>query len=220
MSKIKAVLFDFDGTIMDTNTIILKSWQHTFNTVLGRDPDFEVIKQTFGEPLDETMAKLFPDRDTHEMVETYRNYQRHIYKDDITMFPGTKETIEELKRRGYKVAIVTSRLWSSTTQGLYKFDIADMFDAVVSAEDTTIHKPDPTPILLCLDKLGIGADEALMVGDSKFDILCARNACVKSVLVSWTISVTDEQRAILAPDYYIQDAAEVLEIVEGEGLAG
>jgi pyrophosphatase PpaX len=203
---------------MDTNTIILKSWQHTFNTVLGRDPDFEVIKQTFGEPLDETMAKLFPDRDTHEMVETYRNYQRHIYKDDITMFPGTKEVIEELKRRGFRVAIVTSRLWSSTTQGLYKFDIAHMFDAVVSAEDTTIHKPDPTPILLCLDKLGIGADEALMVGDSKFDILCARNAGVPSVLVSWTISVTDEQRAALAPDYYIEDPAEILGIVEAQGV--
>ncbi len=218
MSKIKAVLFDFDGTIMDTNTIILKSWQHTFNMVLGRDPDFEVIKQTFGEPLDETMAKLFPDRDTHEMVETYRNYQRHIYKDDITMFPGTKEVIEELKRRGFRVAIVTSRLWSSTTQGLYKFDIAHMFDAVVSAEDTTIHKPDPTPILLCLDKLGIGPDEALMVGDSKFDILCARNAGVPSVLVSWTISVTDEQRAALAPDYYIEDPAEILGIVEAQGV--
>ena len=214
MSKIKAVLFDFDGTIMDTNTIILKSWQHTFNTVLGRDPDFELIKQTFGEPLDETMKKLFPDRDTHEMVETYRNYQRHIYREDITMFPGTKEVIEELKRRGYQVAIVTSRLWSSTTQGLYKFDIAHMFDAVVSAEDTTIHKPDPTPILLCLDKLGIEPDEALMVGDSKFDILCARNAGVESCLVSWTITVDDELRRELAPEYYITEASQLLDIVE------
>ena len=214
MSKFKAVLFDFDGTIMDTNTIILKSWQHTFNTVLGRDPVHEEIVATFGEPLEVTMGKLFPDRDTHEMVETYRNYQRHIYKDDITMFPGMKEVILELKARGYKVAIVTSRLWYSTRTGLYKFDIADLFDAVVSAEDTTIHKPDPTPCLLCLEKLGIAADEAIMVGDSKFDILCARNAGVKSVLVSWSITVNDEQRKVLAPDYYITDAAQILDIVE------
>ena len=214
MSKIKAVLFDFDGTIMDTNTIILKSWKHTFNTVLGRDPVHEEIVATFGEPLEVTMGKLFPDRDTHEMVETYRNYQRHIYKDDITMFPGMKETILELQKRGYKVAIVTSRLWYSTRTGLYKFDIADCFDAVVSAEDTTIHKPDPTPCLLCLDKLGVTADEALMVGDSKYDILCARNAGVKSVLVSWSISVGDELRKELAPEYYITEAEQLLDIVE------
>ena len=214
MSKIKAVLFDFDGTIMDTNTIILQSWKHTFNTVLGRDPVHEEIVATFGEPLDVTMGKLFPDRDTHEMVETYRNYQRHIYRDAITMFPGMKEAILELRERGYKVAIVTSRLWSSTKQGLYKFDISEMFDAVVSAEDTSIHKPDPTPCLLCLEKLGIGPEEALMVGDSKFDILCAHNAGVKAVLVSWTISVSDEGRRQLAPEYDSQDAMELLDIVE------
>ncbi len=212
MSKIKAVLFDFDGTIMDTNTIILESWEHTFNTVLGRDPVHEEIVATFGEPLDITMAKMFPDRDTNEMVEIYRSYQRHIYKDAITMFPGTREVIHALKEKGYKVAIVTSRFWKSTRTGLYKFDISDMFDAVVSAEDTNIHKPDPTPILLCLEKLGISADEAIMVGDSKFDILCARNAGVRSVLVSWTISVNEEQRRELAPDYYITDAAQLLEI--------
>ena len=213
MGKIKAVLFDFDGTIMDTNTIILESWKHTFNTVLGRDPVHEEIVATFGEPLDVTMKKMFPDRDTHEMVETYRNYQRHIYKDAITMFPGTKEAILELKRRGCKVAIVTSRLWSSTTQGLYKFDIAELFDAVVSAEDTTAHKPDPTPCLLCLEKLGMKPEDALMVGDSKFDILCARNAGVESCLVSWTISVDDALRKELAPEYYITDAMQLLEIV-------
>ena len=214
MSRFKAVLFDFDGTIMDTNTIILKSWKHTFNTVLGRDPVHEEIVATFGEPLEVTMRKLFPDRDTHEMVETYRNYQRHIYRDDITMFPGMKETILELQKRGYKVAIVTSRLWYSTRTGLYKFDIADCFDAVVSAEDTTIHKPDPTPCLLCLEKLGVSPEEALMVGDSKFDILCARNAGVASCLVSWSISVGDELREELAPEYYITEASQLLDIVE------
>ena len=214
MSKYKAVLFDFDGTIMDTNTIILKSWKHTFNTVLGRDPVHEEIVATFGEPLEVTMAKLFPDRDTHEMVETYRNYQRHIYRDDITMFPGMKDVILELQKRGYLIAIVTSRLWYSTRTGLYKFDIADCFDAVVSAEDTTIHKPDPTPCLLCLEKLGVKPEEALMVGDSKYDILCAHNAGVDAVLVSWTISVGEELRKQLAPEYYVTDAAQLLDIVE------
>ena len=214
MSRIKAVLFDFDGTLMDTNTIILESWKHTFNTVLGRDPVHEEIVASFGEPLDVTMARLFPDRDTDEMVTTYRHYQRHIYQDEITMFPGTKEAILALKARGILVGIVTSRLWSSTKQGLYKFDISDMVDAVVSAEDTTIHKPDPAPCLLCLEKLGVGADEAIMVGDSKFDILCARNAGVLSCLVAWSISVNEAQRRELSPDFFITEASQILDIVE------
>ena len=129
-------------------------------------------------------------------------------------FHSVNTYIEKLIARGYKVAIVTSRLWYSTRTGLYKFDIADLFDAVVSAEDTTIHKPDPTPCLLCLEKLGIAPDEALMVGDSKFDILCARNAGVDSCLVSWSISVGDELREQLAPEYYITDAMQLLDIVE------
>lgn len=214
MSRIKAVLFDFDGTIMDTNAIILSSWKHTFNTVLGVDPDKDAIVASFGEPLEETMRKFFPGRDTERMVETYRNYQRSIYKEEIRMFPGCAETMQELKRRGFKLGVVTSRLWSSTRQGLYKFGMEHLLDAVVSAEDTDIHKPDPEPCLLCLRRLQTSADEAIMVGDSAFDILCARNAGVKSALVSWSISVSEKQRRELAPDHYIQKASDILDIAE------
>ena len=212
--KIKAVLFDFDGTIMDTNDIIIKSWQHTFRTVEGQERPIESITSSFGEPLSITMKNLFPGRDTEEMVNTYRSYQRHIYTDKIHMFPGITELIQELKARSYQLGIVTSRLWESTRQGLYKFDIAGMFDAVVSAEDTTVHKPDPTPCFICIEKLGIDADEAIFVGDSKFDVLCAKNAGVKSVLVGWSICVSEEEKeGIYKPDYYIEKPEELLGIL-------
>jgi pyrophosphatase PpaX len=130
------------------------------------------------------------------------------------MFSGIPEVVKELKANNYLVAIVTSRLWESTTQGLYKFDIAHMFDAVVSAEDTTVHKPDPAPCLICLDKLGINAEDAIFVGDSKFDVLCAKNAGVQSVLVGWSICVTEEQKSgIYKPDYFIENPEELLELV-------
>ncbi len=210
----KAVLFDFDGTIMNTNDIIIQSWQHTFRAAEGAERPLEDITHSFGEPLSLTMAKMFPDRDTDEMVNTYRDYQRKVYTESIQMFPGIAELITELKARGYLMGIVTSRLWESTTQGLYKFDIAHLFDAVVSAEDTTVHKPNPEPCLICLDKLGLEPQEAIFVGDSKFDVLCARNAGVKSVLVGWSICVTDEQKdGIYRPDYYIEKPEELLEIL-------
>ncbi|MDD3290301.1 MAG: HAD-IA family hydrolase [Eubacteriales bacterium] len=212
--KYKAVLFDFDGTIMDTNDIIIQSWQHTFRAVEGAERPLSAITPSFGEPLSLTMSKLFPDRDTEEMVNTYREYQRKVYKEKIHMFPGVAELISELKTRGYLMGIVTSRLWESTTQGLYKFDIAHLFDAVVSAEDTTVHKPDPTPCLICLEKLGMKPHEALFVGDSKFDVLCARNAGVQSVLVGWSICVTEEQKeGIYKPDHFIEKPGELLEIL-------
>ncbi|HPF19430.1 MAG: HAD-IA family hydrolase [Eubacteriales bacterium] len=212
--KYKAVLFDFDGTIMNTNDIIIQSWQHTFRTVEGAERPISAITPTFGEPLNLTMAKLFPGRDTEEMVNTYREYQRKVYKEKIHMFPGIPELIAELKHKGYLMGIVTSRLWESTTQGLYKFDIAHLFDAVVSAEDTTVHKPDPTPCRICLEKLGLNPHEALFVGDSKFDVLCARNAGVQSVLVGWSICVTEEQKeGLYKPDHFIERPEELLEIL-------
>ncbi len=212
--RYKAVLFDFDGTIMNTNDIIIQSWQHTFRAIEGAERPLSDITPSFGEPLDLTMAKLFPDRDTGEMVNTYRDYQRKVYQDKIHMFPGIPELIGELKARGYLMGIVTSRLWESTTQGLYKFDIAHLFDAVVSAEDTTIHKPNPEPCLICLQKLGLEPHEAIFVGDSKFDVLCARNAGVRSVLVGWSICVTPEQKeGIYKPDYFIETPEELLAIL-------
>ena len=212
--KYRAVLFDFDGTIMDTNDIIIQSWQHTFRTIEGMERSLEEITASFGEPLSVTMRHFFPERDTEEMVRTYRDYQRSVYAEQINMFPGIAEVIETLKLNNYLVAIVTSRLWNSTKQGLYKFDIAHMFDAVVSAEDTTVHKPDPTPCNICLQKLGVNPEEAIFVGDSKFDVLCAKNAGVHSVLVGWSVCVTNEQKdGIYKPDYFIEKPEDLLSLV-------
>lgn len=212
--KYKAILFDFDGTIMDTNDIIIQSWQHTFQTIEGKNRPLEEITSSFGEPLSITMQTFFPNHDTEEMVGTYRDYQRKVYAEKVHMFPGISDLITTLKANDYLVAIVTSRLWESTTQGLYKFDIAHLFDAVVSAEDTHVHKPDPTPCLICLEKLGVKPEEAIFVGDSKFDVLCAKNAGVKSVLVGWSICVSDEQKeGLYKPDYFIEKPEDLLAIV-------
>ena len=128
--------------------------------------------------------------------------------------PGALEFIKELKAHDIKLAIVTSRLKSSTETGLYKFDIANQFDAFVSCEDTDKHKPDPTPCLIALDKLGVKAEEAVMIGDSKYDIQCAHNAGIKAVLVNWTICLPEEQRVGLnVADWVVDKAEEILDIL-------
>ena len=185
-NKFTTVVFDFDGTIADTNQLIIGSWQAVFRARRGVEGEISDILATFGEPLYYTMEKLFPEFDVEESVDIYRSYQKEIFVDQIEIFPGMKELVLELKERGYKVGIATSRLRASTLLGLNKFGLEDKIDALVTVEDTAKHKPDPEPALICLEKLGSTADESIMVGDSAYDMGCGKNAGMTTVLVGWS----------------------------------
>jgi len=215
MEKINTVLFDFDGTLMDTNEVILGSWQHTFKAFEGRERPAGEILKTFGEPLTTTIVKLLPNVNVEEAVDIYRSFQRDKFGKMIRLFPGMPELLAALQSQGYKLGIVTSRLTGTTMQGLEKYDIKKHFDAVVTFDDTKKHKPDPDPVFCALEKLGSTAEEAIMLGDSKFDVLCARNAGVKSVLVGWSLAASEEDRTgENAPDYIIESADELLAILK------
>lgn len=216
MAKINTVLFDFDGTIMNTNKVILQSWQHTFRTVEGKERPEEEIISTFGEPLHITMEKLLPQIPAEEGIQIYRNYHHDKFDDLIELFPGILELLEKLKTRGYKTAVVTSRLRHTTEIGLEKYDMVKYFDTIVTCEDADKFKPDPEPLNIALERLGSKPEESVMLGDSMFDILCAKNAGVKAVLVSWALAVSDEEKTgENAPDYIIEKAEDLLAILEG-----
>lgn len=214
MDKIDTVLFDFDGTIMDTNNVILMSWQHTFKTLENREEKVETLVKTFGEPLETTMRKFFPHIPTEESIEIYRSYHRDNFGELIDLFPGMKELLAKVKGGGFKTGLVTSRLWHTTRQGMEKYGIEEYFDAVVTAEDTTRHKPDPQPVNIALEKLEAKPQQAIMLGDTMFDILCARNAGVRSVLVAWSMAL-DYRKDFGGdgPDYIIHRADELLDII-------
>ena len=215
MANINTVLFDFDGTIMDTNSIIIESWQHTFRAIEGKERPVEEIIKTLGEPLATTLKNLFPGADTAEHISVYRNFHRANYESNINIFPGVKELLISLKEKGYKTGLVTSRLVWSTMLGLEKYEIKEYFDVVITADDTDKHKPDPAPIYAALEKLGSKAEESIFVGDTRFDIMCAANAGVKSVLVAWTIALPEEERTgENAPDHTIETAGELLQVLE------
>ena len=212
--KITTILFDFDGTLIDTNEIIIQSFQHTFRTVLGEEKPVDDIIRTFGEPLSLTMEKML-DIDPVEAVKIYRSYHNQKFEDLIRIFPGMLELVIELFNRGYKLAIVTSRLRNTTLLGLRKFDMEKYFSYVLTADDTDKHKPDPAAINIVLEKLNSKPDESIMIGDSKFDIMCANNAGVKSILVGWAISLTDEEKeGIYKPTYIVENAEDVLDLLD------
>ncbi len=212
MKKINTVLFDFDGTIMDTNDLILQSWQNTFRVLTGHEAEEKTILATLGEPLELTLERFFPDVPLQKCLDTYRGWHHDNFVQLIKMFPGMLELLEELRSRGYKMGLVTSRLKYTTMLGVEKYDLGKYFDYILTADDTDKHKPDPAPILITLEKLGSLPEESIMIGDTLLDMGCARNAGVTSVLVDWTIAVSEKDKT--QADHIIKKAEDLLEILK------
>ncbi len=180
----KGLLFDLDGTLLDTTDLILKSFQHTIRTHNGHDADLELVKSTFGQPLIEALALMGSDPEA--MIKTYRDYNKQYHDELARVFAGTAEVIRTLYGRGIKLAVVTSKIRAISVRGLRLFDLDKYFPVVIGHEDCQHHKPHPEPVLRALDGLGLAAGDCLMVGDSPVDILSAKAAGVKTAAVRWT----------------------------------
>lgn len=218
MSKYKAILFDYDGTLMDTNDLIVASWQHMARTLIGHELEMQEMLSTFGIPLEECMemmkAKYGLSCSAVEMCDVYRDYQINHVKENRHLFPGTEEMLEGLKRKGYKLSIVTSRFNASTEEGLKLFGIWDYFDAMIGADDTKIHKPHPEPAILGCKKLGVAPADSLMVGDSIFDLQCGHSAGTDACFVAWSFCTTVEKAVAAAnPEIIVSTPQELAAIL-------
>ena len=202
---------------MDTNDVIIGSWQHVYRTLRGEEGDLDYILSTFGEPLEYSMETSFPEVSVEESVRIYRDWHRERFLDMISLFPGVEEVIKEVKAREFKTGISSSRLRITLEQGLDKYDLGKYFDAIVAVEDTENPKPAPDIALKTLELLDSKPEKAIMVGDSRLDILCARNAGMPSVLVGWSATLAGKTKEDFAPgeasDYIIENPEELLSII-------
>jgi pyrophosphatase PpaX len=211
---IDTIIFDFDGTLVNTNDVIISAWQHTYMTYRDCHMPLEHIKKCFGEPLLVTMAREFPEIKSEDAAEVYRAHQRENADELVKIFPNMEQLLKALKEKGLKVGIVTSRTRQSTLDYLRKFGIEEYFDDLVSCDDTEKHKPDPQPLLMGLKKLDAKAQNTLMIGDSVFDMKCANGAGVKTVLVGWRETTDEHALEQCQIDYEILEPMELIEIVE------
>jgi len=209
---IRNILFDLDGTLLDTNELIIQSFQHTYQRHLNKHVDKEEIIKNFGEILTITLDREIGEAG-NEAVKTYRSFQNGNFEKLITIHKGVKEGIIELHKQGYKLGIVTSRLNNSAMRGLEHFGLKDYFESIVGADNTDIHKPDPTPAFMGLKELGGIPEETLLVGDSPYDILCAKNAGITSVVVGWTALPMD-MLLKHEPDYVVDSMEELVALVQ------
>lgn len=223
--KKRYIIFDFDGTLVNTNDIIMASWQATLRRYLGHELPERVIEATYGEILITSIGRLIPGADVDEAVACYRNFQdTHLDDYAVYVFEGVRELLIELRRRGYMIGVGTSRTAGSYHGYMELFDMDGLVDEAVTMDDVTRHKPEPDTAEVALKKL-VAHDgrewsddlraEAIFIGDTKFDVGCAQNAGIDSVLVGWSHYVDEEEMkaAGFEPTYRIEKPGELLELV-------
>ncbi|SKA88382.1 pyrophosphatase PpaX [Clostridium sp. USBA 49] len=213
---IKAVLFDLDGTLIDTNDLIINSFKYTLKKHLGLDASKDEIVMHFGEPLLDTLSR-YDKENAHILLETYRKYNENIHDELTKEVVGAKETLSELKTLGIKTGVVTSKRKILAERGLKLFDLLNYIDVFITPEDTIKHKPDGEPVIKACEGLKISTNEAIMVGDSHYDILCGKNAGAKSCLVKYTALPIDKIM-VYNPDYIVEKIQDILDIIKKENF--
>lgn len=204
MPTLTTVLFDFDGTLVDTTELIHQSMRHATYTVLGREFSRERLLSGVGRPLPDQMKTFDPER-ADELLAVYSSHNEAHHDDLIREFPGVEEALERLQEAGLDLAVVTSKRRGSVDQALNTFPgLGRVVDRFVTMEDTAAHKPSPEPLWKGLEMLGATREEAAYVGDSPYDIAAARSAGLVNVGVSWG-AFTHEQLREAGPDHLVTD---------------
>ena len=211
---LSAVLFDFDGTLVDTTEMIHQSMRHATTEVLGRDDiPRETLLANVGQPLPRQM-ELIDTENADLLLEAYRSHHEQNHDALIREFPGVEESLARLERAGIKVAVVTSKRRLSVEMALKNYPgLRKVVDRFITLEDTAEHKPHPEPLLRGLGLLGsIPQQRAAYVGDSPFDVEAARSAGLTSVAVSWGAFSEDRLREA-EPDHLVPDLESAVDVL-------
>ena len=213
--RYRVILFDLDGTLIDSGPIIVASMRHASVTVLGREPDEELVRAAIGGPgLIAQMRELDPDR-VDELVEVYRAHNEPLHA-TLEAFDGVLGAARSSSavaghQLGHRDGQAASPPCSSRSTAS-RFS-ASATDVLVGAEDTERHKPDPDPVLEALRRIGAEPGEAVYVGDSPFDIRAGKAAGAFSIAVGWGGIHPDERLLAEEPDAFVRDPEEILALV-------
>jgi pyrophosphatase PpaX len=206
------VLFDLDGTLVDSGAIILASFKHAARTVLARDVEEEQIAALVGgSNLHDQMRVLSPAH-VDELVRVYREHNRPLH-DELQAFAGVEDLMETLSGQGRKLGIVTAKGRQTVDLAFAVLSLERYFDAVVTADMTDRHKPDPAPVLKALELLESEPADAAFVGDSPYDISAGKAAGVFTVAVSWGKIHPEERLLEAGADVLVHTPRELLDVL-------
>jgi len=206
------VLFDLDGTLVDSGEIILSSFRHATKTVLAREIPDEVLAAAVGGSNIHEQMRAFDEERTDELVRVYREHNEPLH-DDLVAFEGIERVLERLKTEGRQLGIVTAKRRKTVDLAFAILPLEHFFDTVVTSEQTEHHKPHPEPVLTALERLGAEPGEAAFIGDSPFDMGAGKAAGVFTVAVSWGKIHPVERLRATGADAVVHSPEELLDVL-------
>ncbi|GAY77295.1 pyrophosphatase PpaX [Sporolactobacillus inulinus] len=214
---IKTVLFDLDGTLIDTNHLILTSFQYTLDKYFPGQYKRQDLIPFIGESLETSFHSVSPQL-TQQMIEVYRDHNSRFHDQLVKAFPHVRKTLTALKDEGCRLGVVSTKKRDMVERGLNYTKLAPFFETVVTSDDVTHLKPDPEPVERAMDALAAQTDSTIMVGDSPGDILAGKNAQIKTAAVGWSLKGTTMLEN-LKPDYLLHQMDDLISIVVRAGAA-
>lgn len=210
MKETKAVLFDLDGTLLDTREFIYQAYEHTFKFHNLPPVSREKLSGVMGEPLEDCYRHFVSSQDIEVLCETHRTFQTENLHLSVP-FPHTEDTLNKLRDAGIKTAVITTRSRRTSQDTLELAGIRNKIDVLISGEDQIKPKPNPEPLLNALKQLKVEPEEAVMVGDTNVDVLAGKNAKTKTIGV--TYGFHGKRIVESNPDYVIDDIVEIIPII-------
>lgn len=206
--KIDTVLFDLDGTLINTNELIIASFLHTLDHYFPNQYTRERVIDFIGPSLNESFGGLNPEK-VEEMTLMYRAFNHQKHDELVEEYETVRETVQALHEKGYKLGIVTTKRSETARMGLKLTGLESYFQVLVGIDDVEKVKPDPEPLMKALAQLGSTPERTVMVGDSQYDILGGKNTGTKTAAVAWTIKGREFLEAY-DPDVMLETMADLL----------
>ena len=207
------LLFDLDGTLIDSGPIILASMRHAVQEVLGVEIDEPRVRAAIGGPgLVAQMRDLDAER-ADELVDAYRAHNEPLHA-ELEAFPRMLDVLPVLRERGHRLGIVTAKRRATVELAFDRFpELRELAEVVVGSDDTVRHKPDPEPLLEALARFGAEPGNAAYVGDSPFDVQAAKSGGLFAVAVAWGGIHGVEALVAVGPDVLVSDPQELLDVL-------
>ncbi len=206
MPKYEQIVFDVDGTLIDTEYAIIYSLQETVLTVTGRQMPLAELTFALGITGEDALRRLGIEDISATMDIWVKNLWK--YADTVGVFRGIEDVLGKLSQLGYEMGIITSRTRQEFEADFDHLDIRRFFKTIVCADDTTEHKPTPAPLLKYMELTGTDCDQILYIGDSEYDSGCAKGAGTDFALAGWG----SHDREIKA-DYYLEKPEDLQDIL-------
>lgn len=215
MSSLKCVIFDMDGTLTQTNRLIFDSFNYIALKYEGKRYSEPEITAMFGPPEEGALINIVGRERIGEAMKDYLQFYIAHHNELARLYPGIKEIVVHLKKRGVHVALFTGKGIDTTSITMDKFGLTPYFDYVVTGSDVTNHKPSAEGIRKIIDHFGLQPDEVLMVGDAVPDVKASHEAGVKIAAVLWD-AYGKEKVLQMKTDFVFHDVKEFSEWLRGQ----